>query len=120
MIVFGSAVTKPDVYQRHAERGIKLAAEPDSIALPRPAVGSIFSNYNALMARLRREGTGGSLFAYVSTEQWLRGLSKKVTDLRGILMSIAKPPPRQRGRMAQRRQASQTWLLSRCPAAPPK
>ena len=49
MIVFGSAVTSPVTYRRHAERGVMLAREPDSQLLPRPAEGSIFRNYNAIM-----------------------------------------------------------------------
>ena len=49
MIVFGSAVTSPSTYGRFAERGIALAREPDAKALPRPAQGSIFRNYNAIM-----------------------------------------------------------------------
>lgn len=49
MIVFASSVTKPDVFAACAERGIELAAEPDSLVLPRTAEGSIFHNYNALM-----------------------------------------------------------------------
>jgi Glycosyltransferase like family len=49
VIVFGSAVTSPDMYRRYAERGIKLARESDSQTLPRPAQGSIFRNYNAIM-----------------------------------------------------------------------
>jgi hypothetical protein len=49
MIVFGSAVTKPDVYRDCAEKGIKLVSEPDALVLSRTAEGSIFSNYNAIM-----------------------------------------------------------------------
>jgi Glycosyltransferase like family len=49
MIVFGSSVTKPQVYRDCAERGIKLAGEPDTLVMPRTAEGSIFRNYNALM-----------------------------------------------------------------------
>lgn len=49
MIVFGSAVTKPAVYRNCAEKGIRIASEPDTLVLPRPARGSIFSNYNAIM-----------------------------------------------------------------------
>jgi hypothetical protein len=51
MIVFGSAVTKPEVYARCAERGIRLAAEPDSVIVPLTSVGSIFQSYNALLDR---------------------------------------------------------------------
>ena len=51
MIVFGSAVTKPAVYQRCAQRGIRLASEPDSVVLPLTSIGSIFESYNALLDR---------------------------------------------------------------------
>jgi hypothetical protein len=49
MIAFGSAVTKPAVYRECAEKGIKLASEPDTLVLPRTAHGSIFRNYNAIL-----------------------------------------------------------------------
>jgi hypothetical protein len=49
MIAFASAVTDPAVYRDCAEKGIKLASEPDTMMLPRSAQGSIFSNYNAIM-----------------------------------------------------------------------
>jgi hypothetical protein len=49
MIAFASAITKPEVYARCAEPGIRLAAEPDSIVRAMPAVGSIFASYNALL-----------------------------------------------------------------------
>ncbi len=49
MIVFASSVTDLDIYKRYAEPGIKLASASDSHALCRPAEGSIFRNYNAIM-----------------------------------------------------------------------
>jgi hypothetical protein len=49
MIAFGSAITAPDIYQRCAEPGIRLAAEPDSVVLAHAAAGSIFRRYNLLM-----------------------------------------------------------------------
>jgi hypothetical protein len=49
MIAFGSAVTKPDMYERCAGRGIELAKEPDTVVLAQPAQGSIFRNYNRIM-----------------------------------------------------------------------
>ncbi len=49
MIAFASAITSPDVYRRCAEPGIRLAAEPDTEVLARPARGSIFQSYNALL-----------------------------------------------------------------------
>jgi Glycosyltransferase like family len=49
MIAFGSSVTAPDVYARCAERGFRLAAEPDSVQLPQRAAGSIFHSYNLIL-----------------------------------------------------------------------
>jgi len=49
MIAFGSSVTKPEVYARCAERGIRRVAEPDSEIRAMTAVGSIFRSYNALL-----------------------------------------------------------------------
>jgi len=49
MIAFGSAITKPDVYQRIAEVGFRRVAEPDSEIYGMPAIGSIFESYNALL-----------------------------------------------------------------------
>jgi Glycosyltransferase like family len=51
MIAFGSAITNPDLYERCAQPGIRLAAEPDSQVLDPPAAGSIFHSYNAIMDR---------------------------------------------------------------------
>jgi hypothetical protein len=49
MIAFGSAITKPHLYQRYAEVGIRRAAEPDSEVIALPSVGSIFASYNAVI-----------------------------------------------------------------------
>ncbi len=49
MIAFGSSVTSPDMFRRCAEPGIRLAAEPDTAVIARPASGSIFSGYNAIL-----------------------------------------------------------------------
>jgi Glycosyltransferase like family len=49
MIAFGCSITKPDVYGRCAEAGLERVAEPDSKLLARPAIGSIFKSYNALL-----------------------------------------------------------------------
>jgi hypothetical protein len=54
MIAFGSAVTSQEMYGRYAERGIKLAAEPDSKVFACPAQGSVFKNYNAIMEEAAR------------------------------------------------------------------
>ena len=49
MIAFGSAVTKPDVYARCAEPGIRRSVEADSQVNALRAKGSIFASYNTLI-----------------------------------------------------------------------
>jgi hypothetical protein len=49
MFAFGSAITKPDVYRRCAEPGIRRVAEPDSEINALSSVGSLFRSYNALL-----------------------------------------------------------------------
>src|SRR3954462_7134069 len=49
MIVFGSAITKPDVYRSCAEPGIRRAAEAGAEVHALPAPGTIFESYNALL-----------------------------------------------------------------------
>jgi hypothetical protein len=49
MIAFGSSITKPEVYVRCAEPGIRRAAEPDSEIHPLASIGSISRSYNALL-----------------------------------------------------------------------
>ena len=49
MIAFASSITKPEVYRRCAEPGIRRAAEADSEIGAVAAVGSIFRSYNAIL-----------------------------------------------------------------------
>jgi Glycosyltransferase like family len=51
MIAFGTAITKPELFRRCAEPGIRRAAEPGSEVIALPATGSIFHSYNALLDR---------------------------------------------------------------------
>jgi hypothetical protein len=51
MIAFGCPITKPDVYARCAEAGIQRSAEPDSVILAEPSVGTLFESYNHLMEK---------------------------------------------------------------------
>jgi Glycosyltransferase like family len=51
MIAFCSAITKPDVYRRCAEPGIRRVAGPDSEIYPMQSIGSIFRSYNAILTR---------------------------------------------------------------------
>src|ERR687897_3884263 len=53
MIVFGTAITDVDVYDRYAAPGIRAAAEPGSEAIAHQAGGSVFRNYNLLLDRAR-------------------------------------------------------------------
>lgn len=49
MIIFGTAVTDSEVYDRCAMPGIRRAAEPDSIVFAHHTAGSVFRNYNLLL-----------------------------------------------------------------------
>jgi Glycosyltransferase like family len=49
VIIFGTAVTDPETYDRCAVPGIERAAEPDSVILAHQTAGSLFRNYNLLL-----------------------------------------------------------------------
>src|SRR5215204_6465627 len=49
MIAFGVSITDPEQYERFAEPGMRLVAEPDSAILARGTAGSVFRSYNMLM-----------------------------------------------------------------------
>jgi hypothetical protein len=51
MIAFGTSITKPEVFRRCAQPGIRRAAEPDSPVFELAATGSIAASYNALLDR---------------------------------------------------------------------
>ncbi len=54
MIAFGVSVTDPEVYERCAEPGIRLVAEPDTEVMAHGSTGSVFRSYNMLMDRARK------------------------------------------------------------------
>jgi hypothetical protein len=54
MIAFGVSITEPKQYERFAEPGIRLVAEPDSAILAHGAAGSVFRSYNMLMDQARK------------------------------------------------------------------
>jgi ribosomal protein L29 len=56
MIAFGSSITDPDFYRRCAEKGIRLAAEPDSEIMAFMAAGSLFRSYNLLLDKASQLG----------------------------------------------------------------
>lgn len=49
MIVFASSITDPEMYAKAAERGIGVAAEPDSEIMAHAAAGSLFRSYNLIL-----------------------------------------------------------------------
>ena len=53
MIAFGISVTEPEVYERCAGLGLRLAAEPDSEILAHGSSGSVFRSYNMLLDRAK-------------------------------------------------------------------
>ncbi len=54
MIAFGVSVTEPKVYERCAEPGIRLVAEPDTEVMAHGSTGSVFRSYNMLMDQARK------------------------------------------------------------------
>jgi hypothetical protein len=49
VILFGTAVTDLEAYDRYAAPGVRLAAEPDSEVVAHQSAGSLFRNYNLLL-----------------------------------------------------------------------
>lgn len=49
MIVFGSSIMLPDVYERFAAAGIRRAAEPDSVVIANAGAGPIARSYNLIL-----------------------------------------------------------------------
>jgi hypothetical protein len=49
VIGFGSAITDPEAYRRHAQAGIQLATEPDSEVFANAPAGSLFRSYNLIL-----------------------------------------------------------------------
>ncbi len=54
MIAFGVSVTDPEVYERCAEPGLRLVAEPDTEILAHGSTGSVFRSYNMLMDQAKK------------------------------------------------------------------
>jgi hypothetical protein len=52
MIAFGCSITTPDVYERYAGRGIRLAAEPDSEVFAIAAAQSVARSYNLMLDKV--------------------------------------------------------------------
>jgi hypothetical protein len=54
MIAFGVSVTDSEIYERCAEPGIRLVAEPDSEVLAHGSTGSVFRSYNMLIDQAKK------------------------------------------------------------------
>src|SRR5262245_4649360 len=54
MIVFGTAVSDLDAYEKYAAPGISLAREPDSVVIRHQSMDSLFRNYNIVLAEAAR------------------------------------------------------------------
>ena len=55
MIAFGCSIIAPDVYERHAEAGLRRVAERDSIIHAYAAAGSIARSYNLMLDAAARD-----------------------------------------------------------------
>jgi hypothetical protein len=86
MIAFGSSITRPDVYRRCAQPGIRLAAEPGAVVYEMDAVGSIARSYNAL---LDRAATLDGLEAFVLVHQDAEIVSAELCET--IRATLADP-----------------------------
>jgi hypothetical protein len=51
LIAFGCSITSREMYERCAERGIRLAREPESEVFALQAAGSIFRSYNLILEK---------------------------------------------------------------------
>lgn len=54
MIALGCSVTDPQVYEKCAEPGFRLVAEPDTKVLAHGSTGSVFRSYNMLMDQAKQ------------------------------------------------------------------
>ena len=54
MIIFGTAVTDLDAYDRYAAPGIDLVKEPDSEVIAHQSAGTLFKNYNLVLDIARK------------------------------------------------------------------
>ena len=91
MIAFATAITKPEVYRRCAEPGIRRAQEHGSEVLAGPADGTIFASYNAILDRAARlEDLEALVLVHQDTELVDADVCAKVRDaLADPLVGIA-------------------------------
>jgi hypothetical protein len=81
MIVFGSAVTHPEAYERWAGPGIERVREPDSVVYPNSSAGSIFRAYNLLLQQAAsHEDLEALVLVHQDVEMVDRDFCPKVRD----------------------------------------
>jgi glycosyl transferase family 2 len=78
MIAFGCSVTSPEVYERYAGPGIRLAAEPDSGLFVDAAAGSVARSYNLILERAASPGLEGMVLVHQDAEIVDRDLCRKL------------------------------------------
>src|SRR5215208_2392132 len=85
MIAFGASITEPEQYERFAEPGIRLVAEPDSAILARGSAGSVFRSYNMLMDEASKLGDLEALVllhqdAEITDPDFLKKIREAISD----------------------------------------
>jgi hypothetical protein len=81
MIAFGATITDPELYERYAEKGIRLAAESDSEIFPRASAGSLFRSYNVLLDELaERDDIEALVLVHQDAEIVTPDLCQKIRD----------------------------------------
>jgi hypothetical protein len=75
-----------------AEKAPSSPAAAQLAATAPPFDGGRKTSFHEVASQL---DPGGSLYLYLATDQWLNGLSKKVSDLRGVLTAMAQPGPQE-------------------------
>jgi hypothetical protein len=79
MLVFGCAVTSPELYESHARLGIELAREDDSELMVIGSAGSIFRNYNLILDKVsQRDDVEALILLHQDAEIVDPGFSSKV------------------------------------------
>jgi Glycosyltransferase like family len=82
VIVFGTAVTAPETYDRCATPGIQRASEPDSVVLAHQTAGSLFHNYNLLLDMAgEREDLEALVLVHQDAELDDLDFAKKIRDV---------------------------------------
>jgi hypothetical protein len=81
--------------QETAEKSAATPASPSSTPAPTPQVPATApfadgrkTSFQEVTSQL---DPGGSLFLYLATDQWLAGLSKKVSDFREVVLGLPGP-----------------------------